>query len=514
MNSEFDLRENRIPVVPGIDSDVRCEERKQELIALKVLKAFGIESLASSLGVAPYELTICAAAVINGVAGPDRLLQVPWGWQPATSTDLIVKAESRAMARLLGCLVSPAEMLQKRLVQNMAVFRPRVVDMLTRGIDVDVSDSRGWGSAPATATLDLHAKALLFPGGDQCGPLRNDLRHDPILQRREALLHPRFLLRDRPGKGFPRAVTDCHRKHALLVLDRSSVDRRDEGNHMHQELDRIVRLADVSSADSNSRGIDGPPTVRAILALDEAARMNAAVSGMFRRFLWLGGGRLRETSAKSGASARFYAAYQDVITLMEETRKSGDNSVIQFTSEESCIEFHEQLQSYERRCDAFPLDAGEAALGLPALLFHFFSLLRNTGEFGKFPDSHLISAAFGISRRMSRNHSDAVMTDIFKERIHEGLLLAVEVVDRISEATGAGKALKFRDICRRFKRQKKERFEPVLDTLLELGVINRSDEGTYIPGDVSINDVEGEIREKLSEKIRSSGSLLSVDFSG
>jgi hypothetical protein len=493
------MKEGLVSVAPEAGVAAPRQDRRQELIALKILKAFGIDSLASSVGVTPEELAIGSAVVVDGVAGPDRLLQVPWGWQPVSPVNLVVAAEVRAARRLLDCLVAPVEMLQKRLVQNMSVFRPGAIDLLTRGSEEGISDPRGWCGEAVAATLDLHARALLSNDEERISGLRQDLRHDPVLQRREAILHPRILLRERPGKDFRHLVTDCHLKHALLILDRMPMNRRAGRDETKQELERILSVSDHWSVSPDSRGMDRPATVRVILAMDTEERMQAAASGSFRGFLSLGGGRPPGVASKPGTSARFYAAYQDVLTLMEERRKSGEGPAIHFSSDDSCAAFFVQLQDYERECDEFRHNTGEAALALPVFLFHLFSLLRDTGEFGKFPDGELASAAFVISRRARKIHSDRVTADILRETIQEAARLAFEIVDRISETVGAGKPPKFRDIRRRFKRQKKERFEPVMSILVDLSVIVCDEECRFLPGDVSIEDVEGDLHQKLAE---------------
>ena len=69
----------------------------------------------------------------------------------------------------------------------------------------------------------------------------------------------------------------------------------------------------------------------------------------------------------------------------------------------------------------------------------------------------------------------------------------------------------YRNLVRRFKVQRKERFLPVLDALVEIDVLIRDDAGNLSPGPVNLADVMEEFLAKLVEGEGRAGDVDPVD---
>ena len=460
-------------------------------------EVFGISAFASGLGVSGDFALALTCSVLTGIAGPEALVQAPWGASRLPKLDVLVE-QSLAASRFIDCLSAPLERLDRRLSQNMSVAHSEAVEYLAHGVFANDTSKKGRvevGDATLRRNLDL---LIPSPAG-----LHADLTFDPVAQRVEAVLHPRMLVRKCIGRDLPGLVAECHRRTALVIEPSLGLDR--EGSEPSLVTRDLVLLLDGTINRNNSRSGDHPRNdfeparAQAILSLgpQERETLMGAASPLLDRLLWLSGDEAsRSSPLKPDDAATFYDAYQSACEEIVELRRAGHSLMASFESAEAGGRFHEVLRSYEMEVGAMTSSPGPSVIRLPESLYCGMYFLRRALRGGDtISDESLITYAFESARRLAGIHNAQVLKLRNAGLVNDRVLVALRVVEKLQQDKVP---MKFRDLARLFSRQNKERFIPVLDLLVEAQVLIKSDLGFYELGPADFDEVADLLGAKIA----------------
>lgn len=96
-----------------------------------------------------------------------------------------------------------------------------------------------------------------------------------------------------------------------------------------------------------------------------------------------------------------------------------------------------------------------------------------------------MSAAFATARRLVKNHNDQVLSIKNAKLLADCCKLAGKIVEDVASATSP---MKFRDIARCNHVQTKEKISPVVNALIEIGVLVRDEDGFHALGPLDLED--------------------------
>ena len=155
--------------------------------------------------------------------------------------------------------------------------------------------------------------------------------------------------------------------------------------------------------------------------------------------------------------------------------------------------FEEELRLYETRTIQTAAEAGAWARGLPQTIFWALAFLRRSlpGN-GRVDDACLMTTAFTAARRLVEDHRNQVLLITRAGLLADRHRLAARIVGEVGKAESPQR---FRDIARYTHKQKKAFVAPVVDALIEVGVLVRDDDGAHTLGPVDLADVL-EIRDQ------------------
>lgn len=483
-------------------------KRQQETLALpapregdagaacgKVLETLGLSETASLLSVSGDGFAIAAAAVLGGICGPYPRLDTALGARSLPPLDVMFESESDGIRDAFDFLTAELEELQRRLVRSMERYDPGTIRLITHGLRDKQWATKALGTF-AGRTITNHLGALHPASGTEGFTLQDDIAPDPVGSRAEAVTHPRFLLVDPAVREWIACVAGCHQRQALLVLrPQLAVD---PDRNLPATVKVALKLMEgIRAGDGDSRGTDNPVTIRALLAMHHGERIGAAGAGAFRRILLVPSGDILEPLPLRG-DPLFPGAYHEVAERLIEARRREEIPVIRFDEDGNRARFCAELRDFEKECRLPGDGAGLAAVGLPGALFRLFSLLWKTGRFGEPAEESLVTAAFGLSRRALARHAAAQRELVAASDVAAGMERASRIVEKLETAEEEGTPqLTARAIIRKFDQQKTASFRPVLDALVEVGVLDL--EGTrYGLGEVCLNDAEDALRARLT----------------
>ena len=158
--------------------------------------------------------------------------------------------------------------------------------------------------------------------------------------------------------------------------------------------------------------------------------------------------------------------------------------------------FHGARRDYEKDIAAMRSNPGESVAGLPETLFWgLWFLRRSLPQDRRVSDEALIAAVFACSNRLAASHDRQVLVLRNSGLANDGMQIARRVVGELrTKATSRG----CRDLIRLFGgSQKKERFIPIFDVLVEAGVLLKDKAGAYLLGPVEIEEVADLLVVKL-----------------
>lgn len=459
------------------------------------LEAFGIAGFAKELGVdEDFAVAVCCS-ILAGIAGPEGYLETPWGPGRLPKLDLLTTKDSSPGARLIGCLTDPVERINGRLAHNMARCNPDAIEFLAFGaFSGDASKKPPLEARDATLRRNL--AFLTSKEG-----LKGDLVIDATARRVEAILHPGILLRRAAGRDLPRLLDDCHYRSALVVEPSLGLGR--EGSEPAKAIREFLLLLvgaltrNRSSSGRSRKGV-GPARGQVILTLgrEELGALNGTAAVLLDRMLWISPNVGKPVaSAKPDGASIFLDAYERTIRKVVELRREGHALLVQFESPEMRTRFHDELKVYEKGVATMRSNPGESAARLPeALFWGLWFLRRSLPQGSRVSDDALITAVFASATRLAANHNRQVLVLRNSGLVTDALQIARRAVRELSTRMAP---LKIRDLTRMFSQQKKERFVPILDALVEAGVLIKDSTGAYLLGSVEIDEVADLLVAKL-----------------
>ncbi len=473
-------------------------QKRTELTALDKL---GIESLASSMGVSPDSVLLVTAAMLTAAAGPDTWLRTTVGNEPLPKLNLLARAECHRLKRLIQHLSSPLSMMNRRLIETSRRHNPEAIQFLVTGTTKKSSESKRADFLDPSSDLMRHRLALRGPSENQDDCLLSDLAFDPVVARAESLLHPQFLVINAEGAGLRELVEECHSRHALVIEPLLGLTRNcSEPAKLIRQIGALMDgIAPGTRSTSNKevRLVGTNVQARMVLRLrvQEIRVLLDPVFGMGQRFLWLEDSRTANAGSDDpDANARFGSAYQRAIGEVVGLRRAGRQPLFEFASSSDLAHFTSEQRAYEAEFDGLGFDPGASVRGLPMCLAWALGFLRRQlARENRFSDRSLIHAAFASARRLGKIHVVEVRKLTHAKMLEDQLHTAGRIVKLL-----VGGPRKLREIVRRFNDQKKERFLPVLEALIEVGVLSVSDDGEYSCGEFEIADVKDELVARLT----------------
>jgi hypothetical protein len=456
---------------------------------------WGIGSLADSLRVSEEFAVAVTCSILTGLAGPDPVLQGPFGCVTLPKLDLLTDA-SLASNRLIECLSGPLQRISRRLTQNMGRSNPEAIEHLTVGSFAAKGAKKGHREGRG-ATLRLNLEILVPPTSSLAG----DLVFDPLVQRSEAILHPQVLVRNASGRDVPVLVEECHLRHALVIQPKLGLDRA--GSEPSQVIAGFLPLLDGmltkahAGRGGDARNCSEPAKAQMILTEDLSA-ITDPVGHLLNRLLVVSAGKDRGKPSKGSAeTSAFFEAFQSALEDIIELRREGHTLMARFDSEETLERFQDEQRTYETEVAALRSRPGVSVIGLPMTLFWGMHFLRHA-----LPDEHrntdkeLVTAAFAYARRLATFHDDRVSSLRNANLDAAALNIARRWVEKLAAHSTP---LKPRELLRCFKQQKRSRYAPILDALVEAEVLIQDEEDCYSLGAVDLEDVVDAVVRKIGE---------------
>lgn len=467
------------------------------------LDSMGLSARSRASGVASDSLLAVLATMLPGLAGPDAWLEDSLGTSRLVKPNLLTNTEDYRLQQLIGRLTTPPETMQQRLVANMGRNIPVALELVACGPYSNPNTFKLSNPEMREKSLKLHADTLTKssqPGA--ANALLQDLAEDPIPPKIEAVLHPQFLILGADGRSLTSQVENCHQRAALIIQPKLELARK--GPEPSKVMKILTSLLDgltvTKRPDSIERGRDSSLLAKAvaILALTppEIDALHAMGPGHLDRFVWL-----KEEDSQDAPKPDeledceiFLAAYEQAVMEILDLRREGKRLMMGVESRKMKSKFDSELRAYQSEIQQTAADAGPWAMGLPQTLFWALGFLRRAMPADRRPDDEsLMTTSFAAARRLVKNHLDQVLLITKAELIRDRRRLARKIVKDVSEATSPAK---YRDIARRNQDQRKERLIPVLEALIEVGVLSRDEEGFHTLGSVDLADVQ-EIVDKM-----------------
>ena len=236
-------------------------------------------------------------------------------------------------------------------------------------------------------------------------------------------------------------------------------------------LDGTV-TADPGGSRAQPRSNSECTRAQLILSLghEEREALPGVGSTLLDRLLWLrGNGTKLAIPSKLDNAALFFEAYHTVIQEIVGFRREGHLLMADFESAEACRRFYSALGLYEAEVTALKPRPGISVIGLPQTLFWGISFLRHSlQEEGKLSDEALTAYVFKSARRLVGIHNAQVLELRNNDLVNDRKLIARRVVEKLELEKIP---LKLRPLARLFRDSKTERILPVLDALVEAGVL-------------------------------------------
>lgn len=464
----------------------RANKRVQQEPA-DALELLGLRAWSRAMDVSPETALAAAATVLTGMAGPDPWLEATWGPVPLPKLDLLSCRRDGPVQRLIDCLAAPVLQLNRRLSQKMGVHSPEALELCTTG----TTSNKHAPPALVERTMRNHWQALTLTSGDG-SLLDQDLAFDPVPNRMEAITHPEFLLENPRGRDLTTLIDQCHLHTALVIRPVLALDRK--GSEPHQMMSQLTALLEGTIV--RKRGHSSCQTAKAcaILALGdtEIECMQASGHELLDRLLWLVAGTAVDAPADAEASRRFFRSYQQAATVILDTRRQGRAPALRLQDDHAMAEFETELVKYRHELSQLPVNPGSSAQALPQSLLWTMGFLRLAVTSSQ-SDESLVQAAFFCARQLVETHVRELTRKDEANKVEARCDLAEQIVLRLTS-----KPVRLRALVRSFDDQRKARFMPVINALMELGVLVRDDESLYHVGSVELTEVIGELLAKLA----------------
>jgi hypothetical protein len=463
----------------------------------------GLSAVSRASGVPSDTLVAVLATMLPGLAGPDAWLQDSLGTSRLVKLNLLTTTKDYRLQQLIDRLTTPLEAIQGRLVANMSRKCSDALELVACGPYSNPDTLKL--SNPEMREKSLRITADILTRSSQPGAfntLLQDLAEDPIPPNIEAVRHPQFLIMGADGRSLTPQVENSHQRAALIIQPKLKLAQK--GPEPSKVMKILISLLDgltvTKRPDSIERGRDSSLLAKAVAILTltppEIDALHAMGPGHLDRFVWLKEEYAQDTPkpGEPDDCEVFLAAYQKAVMEILNLRREGKRLMMGFEARKMMSKFDTELRTYESEIQQTAAGAGPWAMGLPQTLFWALGFLRRAMPADRQPDDEsLMSTSFAAARRLVKNHLDQVLLITMTELVKDRRRMARKIVKDVSEETSP---VKFRDIARRNQDQSKERLIPVIDVLIEVGVLARDEERFHTLGPVDLTDVQ-EIVDKM-----------------
>jgi hypothetical protein len=453
----------------------------------------GIDSFSAFHGVSQASAVALVAAILGGVAGPEAWLETGMGPSALPRLDLIVPAEDDHIAAMIDRLIHPVEQLNRRLAENMERFDSKVISQMVTGVTPGKRAFKLQDKSMEEIMLSRHTAGLESYAGLDGSKTAADLEFDPIVARKEAMLHPRFFLKDPSIAGLAAQVGVCHLRTALVVFPRlESSPGTVESRPLNLLVDLMTGRADRGATAGRDSYLKLNP--RTILTLSSAAL--EAVIGlapeMGYAFLVLSQSEVEiipaEIKEHRQTALDFYELFRSALQKVVTSRRAGEALIADLPTD-ALDSYHGHERYYRQAIRDLPRESQAMLKGLPqAILWTLTFLLKSTDGRDRVDGRALVSYAFRIARQLVNGQREQSRAGSVARIQTQGRELAGKIVAKIN----SNGTLTMRAILQS-THQKKERVEPLLFVLMNAGVLEFDNEGGYRQGTVRLENVLQEL---------------------
>jgi hypothetical protein len=474
----------------------------------------GLEDFARSSGTTSDEVLAVMSFLLVGMAGPEAWLGQQHDGAPLAKLDVLLRRRDGALCRMAGQLVARLRGLNRALTVGMADYSLDWIRLMRRGAFAGGATARFADPEDTRMARERLLKDLEQSRVDH-GSLKADLRHEREAVRVETLLHPQFLLESVRCRELETALDLCHLRTALVVALKTEPGRigSEPARDLRGLFDLMEGLAtpqweeDKKVDSARSRVIPLKAHVLLEAGEDDLALVARLLPEMAGRFLWLttaGGVPLKPPrrpleEAAGNCSAELMECFVKAAMEILEQRRMLAAAAFGGGSDTLDFERYGRVMDRYRRWIAHlgklhQLDPGPVARELPGALGFGLGYLchQSGGDAGATPLA-VMAAAFRSARRLARRHCRELALHLNAEQVAQGLELAQRILGNLEEKGPLAR----RELVRCFSDQRWERFEPVVGTMVRLGVLLRHADGKLESGEVEISEVEDCLREAL-----------------
>jgi hypothetical protein len=478
--------------------------RRNDVPPDPALTAMGLTAVSQASGVPADSLFAMVATVLTGLAGPDAAIQDSLGVCRLAKLDLLTNKEDSRTTKLIDRLMSTLEGIQRPLIDRMARNTSVAMELITKGAFSNAKTLKLADQDLKNASLRIQLESLTVTskGGSE-STLLKDLAEDPIPQRVEGMLHPQFLTRGTQVRALSSIVENCHKRCALIVEPNLELAR--EGPEPSKVVRMLFELLDGATvtkpAATIERGRDSSILAKghALLAVtdSEIEKLHHLDPGCLDRFLWLKSNNHQDLQPGDPLAIRLLDAYQAAVLEILDVRREGKTLLMTFETEEMPARFDTQLALYESDLQEMGASTQPWARGLPQTLFWALGFLRRSMPAKCRPDDEsLMVSSFAAARRLVKNHGEQVLVITNAGLLADRHKLARRIVGILRDANSPQP---FREINRGFHRKKKEIVAPLVEALIEVGVLVRDEDGNHTLGPTELADVEEILDRKFAQ---------------
>ena len=480
----------------------------------------GLDDFAGRSGVSSDEVLAVMSFLLAGMAGPEAWLGGHNDGAPLAKLDLLVRRRDGALGRMAGQLVAKLRGLNRALTAGMADYSMDWIRLTRRGAFAGGTTAKFADPEDTRKARERLLKNLKEPGAESHS-LNDDLEHEKEAVRVESLLHPQFLLESVRCRELEKALDLCHQRTAVVVGLKTGFARA--GSEPARDLRGLLDLMEGLATprwEESAKGETGRSRVMPLKAHvlleagdEDLALMARLLPEMAGRFLWLTPAdsgtlqpprRLPKATAETKAvavdrSAELMDGFTKAAMEILSQRRTGET--VAFGGGDGALDFAcfgRAMDRYRRWIGSlgkrYQLDPGPAVFELPGgLVFGLGFLSLQGGGSGLASPVQVMAQAFRSARRLARRHCRELALHLKAQQVTQGLDLARRMVFNLEEKGPMTR----RQLVRCFGNQRMERFEPVIDALIGLGVLVWREDGGLESGDVEISDVEDRLRDAL-----------------
>lgn len=474
----------------------------------------GLDDFAGGCGTSSDEVLAVISFLLVGMAGSEAWLGGHYDGAPLGKLDLLVRRRDGALGRMAGQLVAKLRGLNRSLTAGMADYSMDWIQLTRRGAFAGGSSAK---FADPEDTRKARERLLRdLRESEAKSSLEGDLENEKEALRIEALLHPQFLLESVRCRDLEVALDLCHQRTAVVVGLKTRSSRA--GSEPAREFRSLLDLMEGLATPCWEGGAKGATTRSRVTPLkahvlldaedDDLSLMARLLPELAESFLWLTPSRTTapkpprrpSETATIGRSKELMDLFTKAAMEILSQRRIGATVTATFSVGNGALE----LTGYWRVMERFrrwigylgnrhQLDPGPVVFELPgALVFGLGFLCRQSGT-TLAPPPGVMAEAFRSARRLARRHCRALALHLKAQQVGQGLELARGIVSNLEEKG----PMKLRQLVRCFGDQRRERFDPVIGALIELGVLAWRDDGMMESGKVEISEVENRLGEAL-----------------